>query len=85
MVNTLVIYDIPRRASRQKLETLLRCHGFVWLFPHARWSSAPLAHHGLLIRRIRSRLREEPYRLVFIEMPVTHRKRARWLSATSPQ
>lgn len=82
MVNTLVMYDIPRRASRQKLETVLRGYGFVWLFPNARWSSVPLADHGPLLRQVRYCLRGEPYRLVFIEMPANHRTRVRWLSAT---
>lgn len=81
MVNTLVLYDTPRKTTRRRLEVLLRAHGFVWLFPHARWSARPLtAHHGLA-RRVRSRMAGESYRLVLLEIPARSRLAARWLSA----
>lgn len=80
MVNTLALYDVPHRAVRQRLEALLRAHGFVWLFPHARWSSRPLATHGHLVRRVRSRLAGDTYRLVLIEVSAKNRKEARWLT-----
>jgi len=80
MVNTLVLYDAPQRAVRQRLEALLRANGFVWLFPYARWSSRPLATHGQLVRRVRSRLAGDTYRLVFIEVSAQHRREARWLT-----
>jgi CRISPR/Cas system-associated endoribonuclease Cas2 len=85
MVNTLVLYDVPRRASRQRLEALLRAHGFTWLFPYARWSSARLSQHDGLIQGVRSRLKGEAYTLVFIEMTANSRRRARWLTATRPR
>lgn len=81
MVNTLALYDVPRRANRLRLEALLRAHGFVWLFPNARWSSRPLATHGSLVRRVRSRLAGDTYRLVFLEIPARNRTEARWLTA----
>ena len=81
MVNTLVLYDIPRRPARRRFETLLRVHGFVWLFPHARWSSRGMeAHHGL-IRSARSKLRNEPYRLLFVNVSARDRAGATWIAA----
>lgn len=85
MVNTLVLYDVPRRASRQRLEALLRARGFVWRFPYARWSSARLSQHDGLIQGVRSRLKGEAYRVVFIEMMANSRRRAVWMTATKPQ
>lgn len=81
MVNTLALYDVPRRAARQRLESLLRAHGFVWLFTYARWSSGTLAGHDRLVRRVRSRLVGETYRVVFIEIAARNRTEARWLTA----
>lgn len=79
MVNTLALYDVPKRVTRQRLEALLRARGFVWLFPYARWSSRPLAAHDRLVRRVRARLAGETYRIVFLELSARHRKEARWL------
>lgn len=81
MVNTLVIFDVPHRVARQRLDALLRAHGFIWLFPYARWSSRPLAAHDGLLRRVRSRLRGEAFRMVFIETDADNRTSARWLTA----
>ena len=81
MVNTLALYDVPKRVTRQRLEALLRADGFVWLFPHARWSSRPLSAHDRLVRRVRSRLVGEAYRLVFLEISARNRTEARWLTA----
>ncbi len=80
MVNTVVLYDVPHRVARQRVEALLRAHAFVWLFPHARWSSRPIASHDHLARSIRSRLAGETYRLVFLEIPARNREEARWLT-----
>jgi len=80
MVNTLALYDVPKRATRVRLETVLRAHGFVWLFPHARWSSRPLTEHTRLVRHVRSRLSGETYRIVFLEIPARNRLEARWLT-----
>jgi len=85
MVNTLVLYDVPRRAARQRLESLLRAPGFVWLFPSARWSSRTLSGHDRLVRRVRARLAGETYRVVFIEVATRHRMEARWLTAAPPE
>lgn len=84
-MNTLVLFDIARRDSRQKLESLLRGAGFVWVFPFARWSSLPLAAHLSLITRVRARLRDQPYRIVFIEVTADHRRSARWVTAAGPR
>ncbi len=81
MVNTLVMYDVPKRTARQRLDALLRAGGFVWLFPHARWSSKPMAAHAALTRRVRSRLAGETYRVVFLEIDAVHRGEAKWLTA----
>lgn len=80
-MNTLAIYDVPKRAPRMRLETLLRAHGFVWLFPHARWSSKPFDIHDRLVRQVRSRLSGETYRIVLLEIPARTRMEARWLTA----
>ncbi len=85
MVNTLVLYDVPRRVSRERLEALLRAHGFVWLFPYARWSSTRLSQHDGLIQGVRSRLKGEPYRVVFIQLMADSRRCALWLTATKPR
>lgn len=82
MVNTLVIYDIARQRSRRRLEMLLAQHGFVWLFPNARWSRRPLAHHERLPLQLRACLREEAYRVVFIQTSDKERTRAKWLIST---
>lgn len=81
MVNTLVLYDVPKHQPRQRLEAVLRAHGFVWLFPSARWSSKPLAAHRYLLRRIRARLEGETYRIVLLQMSDANRREARWLTA----
>jgi hypothetical protein len=80
-VNTVVLFDVPRRPARRRFEALLRAHGFVWLFPSARWSSKSLAGHDRLVRLTRSRLAGETYRVVFLEIPERSRLEARWLSA----
>ena len=80
MVNTIVLYDVAHRRDRARLETLLRRHGFVWLFPHARWSSTPLRDHGRLVSDIRSRLRGTAYRLVLFEVAAAQRAGSRWLT-----
>jgi hypothetical protein len=80
MVNTLVLYDVPTLVARQRLESVLRRYGFVWLFPHARWSSHRLSHHAGLMGAARSRLAGHAYRLVFIEMAGRARTRAVWLT-----
>lgn len=82
MVNTLVLYEIPHRRARQRFETLLRAHGFVWLFPHARWSSRALREHHALVRSARQRLKNEPYRLLFIDIDARHRAGATWIAAS---
>jgi len=82
MVNTLVLYDAPHRTTRQRLESLLRAHGFTWLFPYARWSSRPLREHHGLARSVRSRLKDDAYRVVFIEITSDRRKGALWLTPT---
>ena len=81
MVNTLVLYDVPQRATRDRLESLLRAHGFIWLFPHARWCSKPLAAHAGLPGRVRSRLSGRAYRILVLEIGDRHRREARWLTA----
>lgn len=81
MVNTLVLYDVARRTTRQRLESLLRSHGFMWLFPYARWSSSPLVTHSKLVHGIRARLKNEAYRVVFIEVTAESRRGARWMTA----
>ena len=83
MVNTLVLYDIARGKSRLRLEMLLRQHGFVWLFPNARWSRCPLARHHRLARQVRACLRGEAYRIVFIETSDSERTNAVWLTSTT--
>jgi hypothetical protein len=85
VVNTLAVYDVPIRADRQRLESLLRANGFVWLFPHARWSSRGLAEHTGLARVIRSRLAGRAYRVVLIEFTPRARTRARWLAGLPPE
>lgn len=84
-MNTLVLYDVPHRVSRQRLETLLRAHGFVWLFPYARWSCASLSQLHGLVQRIRACLKGESYRVVFIQLMAKSRKGALWLTATKPR
>lgn len=81
MVNTVALFDVPKRPSRQRLEALLRAHGFLWLFPNARWSSKPLVAHDRLFRQVRSRLAGETYRIVFLEITARNRREARWLTA----
>lgn len=81
MVNTVVLFDVPRRPARQRLEALLRTHGFVWLFPYARWSTRPLSRHQQLLRQVGGRLTGESYRIVFLEITARSRKEARWLTA----
>lgn len=81
MVNTLALYDVPKRVTRQRLEGVLRAHGFVWLFPNVRWSSQPLAVHEHILRQVKSRLAGETYRLVFLEISARNRMEARWLTA----
>lgn len=83
MVNTLVLYDVARQKSRQRLESVLAQHGFVWLFPNVRWSHRPLAHHHRLALQVRACLREEPYRVVFIQTSDKERTRAKWLTSTT--
>lgn len=80
-MNTLIMFDVPKRRARERLEALLRMHGFVWLFPHARWSSKPLLAHERLVRRVTSRLAAETYRIVLLEITARSRKEARWLTA----
>lgn len=80
-MNTLALYDVPRRAARLRFESLLRAHGFVWLFPNVRWSSQPIDEHSRLLRHVRGRLRGETYRVVFMEIQARHRMEARWLTA----
>ncbi len=81
MVNTLALFDVPKRHARQRLESLLRRHQFVFLFPYARWSSKPLRAHEDLVRQVRSRLAGETYRIVFLEITARNRREARWLTA----
>lgn len=83
MVNTLVLYDVARRRGRQRLDRLLRLHGFVWLFPHTRWSRQPMNDHGTLVRAIRARLSGDAYRIVFIEITQQSRQEARWMMASA--
>jgi len=83
MVNTLVIYDVARKADRQRLEGLLRAHQFVWLFPFARWSSKALGRHPGLLRGVRACLRSQAHRVLFIECSDKNRARAKWLTATN--
>jgi len=82
MVNTLVLYDIARQRSRHRLEMLLAQHGFVWLFPNVRWSSRPLAHHHRLTLQVRACLRQDAYRVVFIQTSDKERTKAKWLTST---
>jgi hypothetical protein len=79
MVNTLILYDLPHRRDRARLESLLRERGFVWLFPHARWSAKGLNEHSGLSRAIRARLRHAAYRILIVQIPSRHRIAARWL------
>lgn len=83
MVNTLVLFDVPRQSARRRLESLLRGDGFVWLCPCARWAAGSMAERQPLIRHIRSRLKGEPYVIVFVELPARSRTGARWLTATA--
>lgn len=82
MVNTLVLYDIARQRSRRRLELLLAQHGFVWLFPNVRWSRDPFTHHVRLASQVRACLRNEAYRVVFIETSVREKTKAVWLTST---
>lgn len=83
MVNTLVLYDIPRIADRQRFEALLRQHHFVWLFPFARWSSGAMATHPGLLRRVRACLKDHPHRVVFVQHSAKNRASAVWLTTTT--
>jgi CRISPR/Cas system-associated endoribonuclease Cas2 len=85
MVNTLVLYDVATRRSRARLEALLRQHGFMWLFPNARWSERPFARHDRLALRVRACLRTEAYRVVFIQISAKERTQALWLTSTKPR
>jgi hypothetical protein len=80
MVNTLVLYDVPDRKTRLRLESLLRANGFAYLFPYARWSPRAMRHHHSLGRAIRCRLRGGSYRIVFLEISDSSRTGALWLS-----
>ncbi len=85
MVSTLILYDAGKRAVRERIESVLRAHGCMWLFPAARWSTAPLTAHGHLVRQLRARLRGETYRVVMIDMPEASRREARWVAAAPTQ
>lgn len=85
MVNTLVMYDVPDRQNRQRLESLLRGGGFAYLFPYARWSPAPMSRHCALARAIRARLHGGTYRMVFIEVNGASRTGATWVTAHTDQ
>lgn len=85
MVNTLVLYDVARRRTRQRLEMVLRQHGFVWLFPDARWSASSFKRHHQLALQVRACLRNEAYRVVFIEISANRRTQAKWLTSAKPR
>lgn len=68
MVKTLVLFDAPHAAARQALEAVLRAHGFLWLFPNARWSASGGSASQQLIRQIRRRLANHVYRILIIEL-----------------
>jgi len=82
MVNTLVLYDVARYQGRRRFELLLRQHGFVWLFPNVRWSRRRFAMHHRLASQVRACLRDEAYRIVFIETSEHERTAALWLTST---
>jgi len=57
----------------------------MWLFPNVRWSRRPLASHDRLALRVRACLREEAYRIVFIQTSDKERTKAKWLTSTKPR
>ncbi len=81
MVNTIALFDVPSKVDRRRLESLLRQHEFVWLFPFGRWSSKPLSRHRSLVRAIRRSLDNTPYRVLLIEMKESERMNGIWLTA----
>lgn len=74
----LVIYDIAKQPSRQRVERVLREASFIFLFRNARWTNRP-QDIGALRRRLMAQLHRQAFRVLIIEMPQRSRDGARWL------
>lgn len=80
----LIIYDVARLQPRRRVERLLREAFFVFLFRNVRWTPHPV-DRGSLLRRLRSTLRDEAFRIVILDMPDRSIHAARWLHGSVPK
>jgi hypothetical protein len=74
----MIIYDIAILRPRRRAERLLREAGFVFLFGNVRWTRLPVDKCAL-VRRLRSTLRGEAFRIVVLDVPGRSIETARWL------
>lgn len=80
-MRTIALFDAPHDRTRLRIESVLRAHGYVWLFPNARWC-ARSGNHARAIRAVRARLTGHSYRLAFIVVGGRTKPDIRWLTGT---
>jgi hypothetical protein len=80
----LIIYDVATLQPRRRVERLLRGASFVFLFGNVRWTRQP-GDRGALLRRLRSTLRGEAFRIVILDVPDRSIDAACWLHGSPPK
>lgn len=82
-MKTIVLYDAPQVRTRQRIESILRAHGYTWLFLNARWSARAVSTHLMMLRSLRARLSGQSYRIAIIEVSGRTPPHVRWLAAVA--